>query len=518
MEMTIIPDEVTSKPPSKASHSNSGPPSLSSPPPPPTRRRRTYGSISIMSLDLMDEQELPIQKKLMTAAAAQPPPEDTECLTSDFSTFINLFKSYLGTGYLCLPQAFKFAGLWFGSVAFPIIVFVCVHCLHLLLQSSRELSRRYKFGALNYEETAQVAFLSGSPITRKMATAFSFTVRVFLVIMQLGLCCAFYQFVVSNLFQFVECQTGGTEITYLGYNGIVIIPMLAVTFIKDLKTISYISLVSAVTQLISIGVILFFCTADIGSRQLYSLPAIGDVDQIPLFFGITFFSFEGIGLVILLDNKMKHPENLGGTTGILNVGMSLIALVFFALAFYGYLHYGAQTAESITLNLPMSSKLARMVIVCMTVAVLLSFPLQLYVPVQVLMPFIVLESDTERNVTLKEYFIRCILVFSIFSLCAGIPNISIFISFVGAVSSSVLSFIFPPLIHVITFKPPDNCKGKLVIFKTVLIMTFGVLGFITGTYTSLIRISAIIKKPEAWGMLDCGYHSIQTRNSFPFSS
>ena len=65
------------------------------------------------------------------------------------------------------------------------------------------------------------------------------------------------------------------------------------------------------------------------------------------------FTFEGIGIVLPLENRMRHPSRLRGWSGVLNTGMVIVACVYVATGFYGYLKYGeAASVGAVTLNLP----------------------------------------------------------------------------------------------------------------------------------------------------------------------
>ena len=49
---------------------------------------------------------------------------------------------------------------------------------------------------------------------------------------------------------------------------------------------------------------------------------------------------------------MKRPEEFGGWTGVLNLGMAIVVAMYTAVGFYGYLKFGDDALGSITLNLP----------------------------------------------------------------------------------------------------------------------------------------------------------------------
>lgn len=90
----------------------------------------------------------------------------------------------------------------------------------------------------------------------------------------------------------------------------------------------------------------------VGLPPLSQREPIGPITEFPLFFGTTLFAIEAVGVVIALENNMKTPKSFGSRFGVLNVGMTVITLLYAVFGFLGYLKYGAESDESITLNLP----------------------------------------------------------------------------------------------------------------------------------------------------------------------
>lgn len=76
-----------------------------------------------------------------------------------------------------------------------------------------------------------------------------------------------------------------------------------------------------------------------------------------------------------------------------------------------------------------------------------------------------------------------------------VPNLGPIISLVGAVSSSTLALIFPPLIEIVTFWPNKLGRNNWILWKDIGIMVFGILGFVFGSYASIMEI--LDPKPEA---------------------
>lgn len=92
---------------------------------------------------------------------------------------------------------------------------------------------------------------------------------------------------------------------------------------------------------------------------------------------------------------------------------------------------------------------------------------------------------TEPPVAITVYFY---LVLSLVILAALIPHLDLMISLIGAFASSALALIFPPMIEIITLWPDELGTFKWRLIKDIVIVIFGLIGFVTGTVTTVIRI------------------------------
>ncbi|XP_027207368.1 proton-coupled amino acid transporter-like protein pathetic isoform X1 [Penaeus vannamei] len=406
--------------------------------------------------------------------------------TTDCETMVHVLKGNIGTGLLAMPEAFMNAGLWVGFFGIPVMGVICVHCMHVLLKCSKELCRRAKVSALSYEESAEMAFKLGPGKCPKYATAVGYIITTFLLITQIGFCCVYFVFIPQNIMQALECMVGGSGISQLGYMAIFILPILLICYIPHLKYLAPVSLVAGVIQTAGLIICFYYMVRDLPEIS-EEIPGWAGWSKLPLYFGSAIYAFEGIGLVLPLENKMRTPKSFRGFTGVLNTAMMCVIILYAAMGFFGYLQYGSKVEGSITLNLPPNEGLAQSVKILMAVAVYLTYPLQMYVPFELLTPSLRNRFDSPRNKFLAEYALRTCLVLLTFVLAAAIPNIGLFISLVGAVSSSTLALIFPPVIEVVTFWP-DRGPYNWRIIKCTLIALFGIIGFITGTISSVQAI------------------------------
>ncbi|XP_055705064.1 proton-coupled amino acid transporter-like protein CG1139 isoform X1 [Phlebotomus papatasi] len=403
--------------------------------------------------------------------------------TSNLDTLIHLLKGNIGTGILAMPDAFKNAGLYVGLFGTLMMGIICTHCMHILVKCSHELSRRLQIPSLGFSEVCCAAFVTGPFGLRRYAQLVRIIINIFLCITQLGFCCVYFLFVALNLQEVIAKYY--VKIDVRVYLVLILIPMIALNMVRNLKYLTPVSLLAAVLTVSGLSITFYYVLQDLPPTS--TVKGFASWAQLPLYFGTAIYAFEGIGIVLPLENNMGNPEDLGGWTGVLNTGMVIVACLYTAVGFFGYLKYGDKVSGSITLDLP-NTMLAQSVRIVMAVAIFFSYGLQFYVPVNIIGPWVKSHFQTEQHQQYAEHSFRIGLVFFTFILAAIIPNLGGVISLVGAMSSSMLALIFPPLIEIVTFWPSDLGRYYWILWKDLTIMIFGICGFFFGTYTSLWQL------------------------------
>ncbi|GAB6033217.1 hypothetical protein CHUAL_012821 [Chamberlinius hualienensis] len=353
--------------------------------------------------------------------------------------------------------------------------------MHILLKCARHLCKRTNTAFMDFATTTEVAFATGPLHIRKYSRVIRALTNFFLCLTQLGFCCVYLVFVASNIKQVVELNNGPV-LDYRIYISFLFIPTVLLNLIRNLKLLVPATVVANVCEIISLGIIFYYVCQDIPHTS--SVPMMAPFSTLPLWFGTVIFAFEGIGLVLPLENTMKTPEALGGLNGVLNTGMVIVTVLYVAVAFYGYLKYGDAVKGSITLNLPQTI-LGNIVCLTYALAIFLSYAIQFYVPMQVMWPPLK-EKVSPRLQMLAEIGFRVGIISITFALAILIPQLGLFISLVGSFSGSYLCLVLPPILEMVTFYNegiPWYCY-----VKNAMIFIIGLLGFITGTYVSVEQI------------------------------
>ncbi|XP_017772197.1 PREDICTED: proton-coupled amino acid transporter-like protein CG1139 isoform X2 [Nicrophorus vespilloides] len=408
-----------------------------------------------------------------------------ESPTSNLETMIHLLKGNIGTGILAMPDAFRNAGLAVGFFGTLFMGAICTHCMHILVNSTHELCRRVQKPSLGFSEAGEVAFKTGPEPLQKYSQLVKSLINVFLCITQLGFCCVYFVFVAANLHDVIKNYFFDMSVVW--YLVMLLIPMIFLNWVKKLKYITPASLFASILTTSGLVIIFFYLLQDLPSTS--TVNAFASWSQLPLYFGTAIYAFEGIGVILPLENNMQTPQDFGGWNGVLNTGMVIVACLYTAVGFFGYLKYGERAKYgSITLLLPDTDILAQSVRLMMAIAIFLSYCLQFYVPMNIVWPMIKKHLQTDKQIFYGEYVTRSCLVFLTFALAAAIPNLGAVISLVGAFSSSALALIFPPLIEIVTLWPNNLGHRNWILWKDVAIMVFGICGFIVGSYVSILNI------------------------------
>uniref|UniRef100_A0A9L0RK34 Solute carrier family 36 member 1 n=1 Tax=Equus caballus TaxID=9796 RepID=A0A9L0RK34_HORSE len=388
--------------------------------------------------------------------------------TTWFQTLIHLLKSNIGTGLLGLPLAVKNAGILMGPLSLLVMGIVAVHCMGILVKCAHHFCHRQLLSI-----TAHI-------------------VDFFLIVTQLGFCCVYFVFLAENFKQVIEAANATTNDCHSNETVILtptmdsrlymltFLPFLVLlVFIRNLRVLSVFSLLANVSMLVSLVMIYQFIVQRIPDPS--RLPLVASWKTYPLFFGTAIFAFEGIGMVLPLENKMKDPRKF---PLILYVGMAIITALYISLGSLGYLQFGANIQGSITLNLP-NCWLYQSVKLLYSFGIFFTYALQFYVPAEIIVPFFV-SRVPEHCELVVDLFVRTMLVCLTCILAVLIPRLDLVISLVGSVSSSALALIIPPLLEITTYY--SEGMSPLTITKDALISILGFVGFVVGTYEALYEL------------------------------
>lgn len=411
---------------------------------------------------------------------------DKKNSNSDFGALAHLLKSSLGTGILAMPNAIKNGGVIFGGIGTIIIGLICAHCVHILVRSSHILCKRTKTPQMTYAETAEAAFLCGPKTVRPFANFSRMFVNAALCATYIGGACVYVVFVSTSIKQLVDFHTGMTIPMRL-YILTLIPAVLLLGQVRNLKFMVPFSIVANLSMMTGFALTLYYIFNDIKIPS--HVKPIASIEQLPSFFATVLFAIEGIGVVMPVENSMKNPHHFLGCPSVLNITMTIVVSLYTVLGVFGYLKYTEDIKGSITLNIPTEDILGQAVKLLIALAVLFTYGLQLFVPMDIMWRA-VKEKCSHKYQGLCHTVMR--ICISIFTICVAllVPELEPFISLVGSIFFSILGITIPAVVETISCWDGHLGRGKWRFWKNSTLLIFSLLALIFGSW---ISISDIIK-------------------------
>ncbi|XP_055313263.1 proton-coupled amino acid transporter-like protein pathetic [Sitodiplosis mosellana] len=408
---------------------------------------------------------------------------DPKSSNSTMGSLAHLLKSSLGTGILAMPMAFKNSGLLVGALGTIIVGFICTHCVHILVRTSHEVCKKAKVPALGFAETAEKVFETGPLGARKysrFARAFS---EYGLVLTYLGANCVYIVFIATSFSNVLNSRLGvDWDVRY--YIAVVTLPCIILGEIRKLKYLVPFSAIANLCIVVTFTITLYYM---LSSPIKLDRPKFSSFGQLPLFFSTVIFAMEGIGVVMPVENSMKKPQHFLGCPGVLNTAMFVVMSLYTVIGFLGYAVYGDAVEASITLNLPKGEPFAEAANILIAIAILFTFGLQFYVPMDILWRKIGPNIPKDRH-NMSQIMFRAGIILIMGGVAAAVPKLDPFIGLVGAVFFSILGLCIPAIVETVFRYPDDLGKFNWIVIKNGFLVVISVIALITGSYTCVLEI------------------------------
>lgn len=358
---------------------------------------------------------------------------------SPMNAALLLLKSFVGTGVLFLPRAYLNGGMLFSNLVLLGVAALSYYCFVLLVTS--RLKVEGSFGDIG-----------GILYGKWMRSLILFSI----VISQIGFVAAYIVFTSENLQAFIlavtDCKTL-IEIKWLIVMQMVV--FLPFSLLRDIGKLGFTALIADAFIVIGLAYLFYYDVLTLNTQGLADIILFNKKDW-TLFIGTAIFTFEGIGLIIPIQESMKQPAKF---PKVMFVVMIIITTLFTTMGAVSYAAYGSKTETVVLLNLPQDNKLVNGVQFLYSLAILLSTPLQIFPAIRITENAFFTKSG-KYNPYIKWQ--KNIFRFFVVALCAaiawgGADNLDKFVALVGNFACIPLVYIYPVSKHVVPFMQHVKC-------------------------------------------------------------
>ncbi|KAE8147678.1 transmembrane amino acid transporter protein-domain-containing protein [Aspergillus avenaceus] len=342
-----------------------------------------------------------------------------------------LLKSFVGTGVLFLPRAFLNGGMLFSSLVLLGVSILSFYAFILLVNTRLKIDG--SFGDIG-------GILYGKHMRRIILGS--------IVLSQLGFVSAYIVFTAENLQAFVlavsKCKSF-IDIKFMVLMQLVI--FLPLSLIRDISKLGFTALIADVFIMLGLIYLYYYDILTISTQGGISDIISFNPSTWTLFIGTAIFTYEGIGLIIPIQESMKRPQQF---PGVLAGIMVIITIVFLSAGALSYAAYGSATKTVVILNLPQDDKFVNGVQFLYSLAILLSTPLQLFPAIRIMENELFTRSGkyNPRIKWQKNFFRFFLVMICAFVAWGGADDLDKFVSLVGSFACVPLIYVYPPLLHL----------------------------------------------------------------------
>ncbi|KAJ4414166.1 hypothetical protein N0V85_003263 [Neurospora sp. IMI 360204] len=381
---------------------------------------------------------------------------------SPMSAAMLLLKSFVGTGVLFLPRAYLNGGMIFSNAVLLFVAALSYYCFVLLVTT--RLKVEGSFGDIG-----------GILYGKWMRNLILFSI----VISQLGFVAAYIVFTSENLQAFILAVTNCK--TYISISWLIVMQMivfLPFSLLRDIGKLGFTALIADAFIVIGLAYLFYYDVLTLNTSGLADIIMFNQKDW-TLFIGTAIFTFEGIGLIIPIQESMRNPEKFPKVMGIV---MIIITTLFTVMGAVSYAAYGSKTETVVLLNLPQDDKMVNGVQFLYSLAILLSTPLQIFPAIRITENALFTKSGKYNPYIKwqKNVFRFFVVAFCALVAWAGADNLDKFVALVGNFACIPLVYIYPPMLHY-----KGVARSSLWKFSDVALCIFG---FIAMAYTTTLTV------------------------------
>lgn len=343
-----------------------------------------------------------------------------------FGAVMLLLKSFVGTGVLFLPRAYLNGGMLFSNLVLLGVASLSYYCFILLVKTRLIVEGSFgDIGGVLYGKFMRNLILSS------------------IVLSQIGFVSAYIVFTSENLQAFIlavsKCRTW-IDIKFMVLMQLII--FLPLSLIRDISKLGATALVADFFILLGLIYLYYYDILTLVSNHGISDVVNFNSKDWTLFIGTAIFTFEGIGLIIPIQESMKEPLKF---PSVLAGVMIIVTVVFISMGALSYAAFGSTTKTVIILNLPQDDKFVNAVQFLYSLAILLSTPLQLFPAIRIMENELFTRSGKNNPYIKwrKNMFRFCLVMLCAAIAWGGAGDLDKFVALVGSFACVPLVYVYP---------------------------------------------------------------------------
>mmetsp|Transcript_12088 Transcript_12088/g.18084 ORF Transcript_12088/g.18084 Transcript_12088/m.18084 type:complete len:557 (-) Transcript_12088:125-1795(-) len=380
-------------------------------------------------------------------------------------TAVTYIKGMVGTYILYLPHLFSLGGYLSSSIILILLAAFSIYAMLLLLDCRSRTVHSY----------GDIGYASYNKLGR-------FMVDFSLFVSQLAFCATYFIFIARNMGALLHL----TPLQAIAAQLLIYAPLACV---RRLQYLGAGMLLANVCLLLGLVLTLYRIIAELKEHGPKPEVIAVNPGRSIMVIGSVLSAFEGTGLVLPIQDAML-PALRPNFGSILITCTSAVAILFMLFGLLGYLAYGPEVEDFITVELPIHSVEGVLVRALYSIGIVFTFPLQLFPAVKIVERLLWTPLENAKPPTNRRRWGKNLLRVAICMFVASIALIGgqgfdVFVALVGAFCSVPLSLVYPVVFHL-------QLRGKFIspTAKKIEIglAALGILGAIAAVGTTIANL------------------------------
>lgn len=414
--------------------------------------------------------------------------------SSFIQTSLNITKLCIGTGVLAIPFAAKEGGLLFHIVGSLLVTVWNIYSVHRLIES-RSYIDMYRDGLDASENTEEASALPVNTNQFGVVTYYAYGpvglhfVDSIMIMLMLGIIIAYEDAILG--FAADTPFTSGSQKTDAFFMLVIMTPVLFLPSYKSLAKIS------ATGTFLIVTIFLFIAGYGLNLNGINGLEILTWNDLFPRsfsafsnWFGIMVFGYGLVPFTFSIQDSMSEPAEMVNVT---RISLSIVLVLYILMGDLISIIFMQSTKSDILSELPVTL-FPTLLRILMAIVVITSIPL-IIIPAGDLIHDKIVPNADNSNRGKIVYVIRLLLAQLCAIISTVVPDFVFVLSFVGCFCVALLSFAYPPILHLTCLyryypKEQRHLKTKLIVADVILF----VWGLIATVFTSFLTFRSMVAK------------------------
>ena len=394
--------------------------------------------------------------------------------TTSLQAFFNIFNANMGTGVLAMPYVIRLTGYW-GIILIILVAALGNYTGKLLIYCLREDTAYETFSKSTYADLGEVFW----PRYGRVVVHITNSLEQFSH-------CSLFLIMCGTVLHQTFPDSFVSESVWIAVVSIAVLPC---AFLRTVRHISWISLLTVIVALLTSTCVLVYALAHYQQWKTHELASLR-LKEMSIAMGMIMVTYSSQAYLPIIEKSMRYP---GDFNTVMDFTYTLVTIIKFSYGILVFFCFREHTEQIMTLNVPHGAfRISLSLPVILTALSFYAIPMFTLYDIfehQLNIPLFAEMKDEPLGCNKKstpKFVFRFVFILLSTLVAIFLPHFGLLMAFVGSFTGTVLVLIYPCLFHI---KLHYSTMPWYHILFDLSIAVFGIVGCVCGVVFSSLQIA-----------------------------